>query len=93
MGMPKSVKEDIVRIEPEEETLERFKENLQTMIMKSCRDCYYGCISFDFGIVSCLKMKDLFYPEEANVCLFYNSKSEKETPLWKEIADYFKSNK
>lgn len=79
MGMPKPVKEDIVRIEPEDETIERFKENkeLQTMIMKSCRDCYYGCISFDFGIVSCLKMKDLFYPEEANVCLFYDSMSLK----------------
>ena len=93
VGMPKRVKKDIVRVEPEKETLKRFKKEIQTMIMKSCRDCYYGCISFDFGIVSCLKYRDLYYPEQANICKYYESTSIKEAQLWRVLIETYKHDK
>lgn len=63
---------------------------MTNQLMKTCRDCFYGCISFGFGSVSCLKYKDIYMPEVANWCYFYNSTSEKEFPLWLELVEGFK---
>ena len=60
------------------------------LLMKSCRDCYYGVISLNFGTVSCLKHKEILMPEWANDCKFYRSTSEKEIPLWREMIKGFK---
>ena len=54
-------------------------------IMKTCRDCKYGVIGLKSGVVSCLKFKELFFPEEANGCEFYDSISVKES-TWKQIG-------
>ncbi len=63
---------------------------MTNQLMKTCRDCYAGCISLDFGTVSCLKHKDIFMPEAANYCKFYKSTSIKEIPLWRELIKGFK---
>ena len=59
-------------------------------MMKTCRDCYYGVTSLNFGTISCLKYKDIFMPEWANWCKAYKSTSLKETPLWRKLVKGFK---
>jgi hypothetical protein len=60
------------------------------MLMKTCRDCYYGVASLDFGTVSCLKYKDIFNLDKANDCKFYRSTSARWTLTWRDMVKGFK---
>jgi hypothetical protein len=61
------------------------------MLMKSCRDCYYGiAVSLGWGYVSCMKYNDYYKPEKANDCKFYKSTSAKWTLTWREMVKDFK---
>ena len=63
---------------------------MTNQLMKTCRDCYFGVTSLDFGTVSCLKYKDILMPELANDCGYYRSTSIKEILLWHELLIGFK---
>lgn len=45
-------------------------------VMLTCRDCRFGAVGLETGIVSCLKAKGLTYPEAANYCPWYDSVSK-----------------
>jgi len=62
-------------------------------LMKTCRDCYYGFTSLNFGTISCMKKKVVLRPEQANICDFYRSMSKKEILLWKNIMKDFYNDK
>lgn len=53
-------------------------------MMLTCRDCRFGAIGLETGIVSCLKAKGLTYPEAANYCPWYDSVSKKKW-TWKNL--------
>jgi len=55
-------------------------------LMLSCRDCKYGFVGLESGIVSCMKANGLTYPEAANYCAWYDSVSKKEWS-WKELKE------
>jgi len=63
---------------------------MTNQLMKTCRDCYFGVTSLDFGTISCLKYNDILPPEAANYCKRYRSTSIKEVPLWRELVKGFK---
>lgn len=56
----------------------------QKQIMLTCRDCRYGFTGLEWGIISCMKFKELFNPDAANYCGYYDSISKKEW-TWRDI--------
>jgi len=92
VGMSERIETDTIRTESETEAFKRLQQEISALgvIMKTCRDCRYGCTGLETGIISCLKMKDLFYAEQANICKHYKSTSARLIPLWRELVKDFK---